>query len=169
MDYENEIVLPPDRIAVLIGKEGEVKKRIEQETGARVIVDSRKGVARVVRGEETDPLLGVKAIEIVKAIAIGFPPEKAFKLLSPSMYLEIVDLEEVSSDLRRVKSQVIGTQGKARKAIERHTRTDVVVHDKYVGILGDIEGVRIAKEAVLRLAEGSPHSAVYRFLERHKR
>ncbi len=169
MDYENEVILPKDRIGVLIGKEGEVKKRIEEETGTKIIVDAKKGVARVIRTDETDPFLGIKAIEIVRAIALGFPPEKAFKLLSPSMYLEVVDLEEISSDLRRVKSRVIGTQGKARKTIERHTRTDVVIQDKYVGILGDIEGVRIAKEAVLRLAEGSPHSAVYRFLERNKR
>ncbi len=171
MEYENEITLPKHRIAVLIGHKGETKQRIENETGVKIKVNSRTGTAVITRTDKTDPLLGIKAIDIIRAIACGFSPEKAFKLLSPNRYLEVVDLEEHSStrDLHRIKSRIIGTDGKVRKGIENSTGTCISVSEKTVGIIGDAEGVRTAKEAVLKLVEGASHSSVFRFLEKHKR
>jgi len=168
MNYENQITLPKERIAVLIGKSGETKKQIENETGTNLTIDSKTGTVTITRTEETDSLLGIKALDIVKAVACGFAPEKAFKLLGHNTYIDFVDLED-TKDLHRVKSRVIGTDGKARKYIEQTTKTKVSIGEKTIGILGDPEGIAIAKEAILKLVEGSPHSNVFRYLEKNKR
>ena len=41
-EFEYAIKIPKERVAVLIGKAGEVKKKIMQETGIEVDVDSKR-------------------------------------------------------------------------------------------------------------------------------
>ena len=57
-------------------------------------------------------------------------------------------------------------RGRAKKYIEETTKTNMVVYGKTVGIIGKMEDVAIAKEAVTRLASGQEHSTVMRFLQR---
>ncbi len=168
VDYIN---IPKERIAVLLGKKGVTKRRIQKECGVKITVDSESGEVQVVRKTDVeDPLLSLKAMEIVRAIARGFSPQKAFKLLLPNIYIEIIELPELVSDkhLPRVRGRIIGEGGKSREYISRLTSTDIVIYGKTVGIIGDEEAVNIAKEAIIKLIEGSPHPTVFRFVERHK-
>jgi ribosomal RNA assembly protein len=165
--------VPQDRIAALIGKRGETRRKIERETGVKVEIDSETGEVSVIRFPDKDAVLGLKAVDIIKAIARGFTPQKAFKLLSDNIYLEIIDLSEAVGDsprtMKRVRSRIIGTDGKARKYISRLASVDIVVYGKTVGILGDADGINLAKDAILKIVEGLPHSAVFRSLESRSR
>ena len=42
-EYRYELKIPKDRIAVLIGKNGEVKREIEELTESRIEIDSKEG------------------------------------------------------------------------------------------------------------------------------
>jgi len=163
--------VPLDRIGVLIGEKGKVKLEIMRATRTRINVDSSSGMV-IIEPEAPDvpPYMVLKAQEVVKAIAYGFPPEKALRLLDEDQTLVVIDLKQYVGDspnhLQRVKGRIIGEKGKARKTIEEMTGTYISVYDTYVAIIGDYESAQAAKEAIEMLIQGRQHSTVYRFLER---
>jgi|Deesub1362B_J571_1020462.scaffolds.fasta_scaffold00052_117 ribosomal RNA assembly protein len=165
-----EIKVPEERVGVLIGKEGEIKKRIEEATGCKISVNSRTGVVRIERGEDAIGFL--KAQDVIKAIASGFSPEVAFKLLEGDfIILEVINLADYVSPsaLQRIKGRIIGKEGKMRKSIEETLNVFVTVGDKTVAIIGDVESVSAAREAIMMLVDGAQHATVQKFMERKKR
>jgi len=86
---------------------------------------------------------------------------------------DFVDLRAVfgrsESDIRRVKSRIIGMNGKTRRTIEELTEADVVVYGHTVGLIGTFEQVDAARNAVQMLVEGSQHHSVYAFLQKKRR
>lgn len=167
--------LPPDRLPVLIGQNGEVKKKIEEALGVKIVVKNEELVAQVSLarpvGEGGDPVALLKARDVITAIACGFSPERAMRLIREGEMLSVIDLTEFlgkdPSNLTRVKARIIGTNGKTRKIIEETTSTYVTVYSDKVAIIGSTEDVRAAEEAVLMLVRGSPHSSVYKFLDNY--
>ena len=166
--------VPPERLGAVIGAAGRVKKEIMERTGTLITVDTENGVV-IVEGEseKTSPYNVMKAAEVIKAIAYGFPPEKAMRLLEEDQILVVVDLKQLVGDaqnhLRRVKARIIGEGGRARRTIEEMTGTDIVIGDYHVAIIGDYERAIAAKRAVEMLVEGRMHSTVYRHLDRELR
>jgi len=163
--------LPPERIGVLIGEGGKVKTEVMRRTRTRITVDSTTGMV-IIEPEAPDvtPFMVMKAQEFVKAIAYGFSPERAMRVLDEDQILVVIDLKQHVGDspnhLQRVKGRIIGEKGKARKTIEEMTGTYISVYDHYVAIIGDYETANIAKQAIEMLIQGRQHSTVYRFLER---
>lgn len=162
--------VPPDRLGAVIGEKGSVKREIMDRLGVRLTIDSENAMVIVEPEVEGVPPINVmKAAEIVKAIALGFPPEKAMRLAEEDQILVVVDLKNLVGDspnhLRRVKGRVIGERGRARKTLEEMTDTYIVVGNTHVAIIGDYERAMAAKRAVEMLVEGRMHSTVYRRLE----
>ncbi len=167
---EIEIRIPEDRIGVLIGKEGEIKKKIQEKTGCKIKINSSTGDVKIIRGDDAIGFL--KAKSVVEAIARGFNPEVAMKLLDDDFYVfESIDLSEYVSPkaLERVKGRIIGKEGKVRRMIEETLNVHVSVYDKFVSIIGAFENVAAAREAIMMLVEGAQHSTVQRFMERKRR
>jgi len=169
MQYEYIIKIPKDRIAVLIGKKGEVKNKIQEHTGTKIIIDSKEGEV-IIKGEDALKLYTTR--EIIKAIARGFNPEVSLTLLKQDNVLDIITLKDrarTKNDLKRIKGRIIGKEGKARKTIEALTETYISVYGKTVAIIGFAENVNIARRAIEALIRGSPHSKVYSFLEKERK
>ncbi|ABR55371.1 KH type 1 domain protein [Methanococcus vannielii SB] len=171
--YENvEVVkIPKERTGALIGTHGEVRKKIEADLGVELEIDSEGEVTIYSTEEQKDALALWKARDIVKAVGRGFSPEKALKLLSDEHSFETIDITEYASSdkaLQRLKGRIIGSSGKSRRYIEELTGTHVSVYGKTVSILGEIEPVQIAKDAIEMLLRGTSHSKMYKFLERHR-
>ncbi|MCE4609097.1 MAG: KH domain-containing protein [Desulfurococcales archaeon] len=165
------VKVPPERLGSVIGEKGSVKKQIMDATGTRISIDTENGM--VIIEPEVDgvpPINLMKAGEIIKAIAYGFPPEKAMRLLEEDQILVIVNLKDYVGDsqnhLTRVKARIIGEKGRARKTLEEMTGTYINVGDYIVAIIGDYERAMAAKKAIEMLVEGRMHSTVYRHLER---
>ena len=163
--------LPLDRIGVLIGHDGRVKEEIMKHTNTRITIDSKTGTVIIEPASpSTTALQLMKARDIVRAIAYGFSPERASRLLDEDQILIIIDLRQYVGDrpnhLQRVKGRIIGEEGKARRTIEEVTGTYISIYRDYVAIIGDYESANIAKEAIEMLVQGRQHSTVYRFLER---
>ncbi|BAI61604.1 conserved hypothetical protein [Methanocella paludicola SANAE] len=168
---QEHIKVPQDRIGAIIGVEGNIKKIIEEKTGATVDVDSESGT--VVIGTEADAFKALKAAEVIKAVARGFSPEKALKLLeNEDLVLDVIDLSNLTdspSDLKRLKGRIIGRNGKTREVIEQMSGARVSVYGKTISIIGDSEQLATVREALNMLIDGAPHGAVYGFLEKRRR
>ncbi len=163
--------LPLDRIGVLIGEHGRVKEEVMGRTNTRITVDSTTGTVIIEPASpNTTALQLMKARDIVRAIAYGFSPERAMRLLDEDQVLIVLDLRQYVGDkpnhLQRVKGRIIGEEGKARRNIEEVTGTYVSIYRDYIAIIGGYESANIAKEAIEMLIQGRQHSTVYRFLER---
>jgi len=167
--------IPKERVGVLIGPEGKTKKDIEEKLSVELQIDSETGGVTLMLTEKAgDPSLLFKAKDVVTAIGRGFSSEHAFRLIHvEEAILDIIDLRTVfgrsESDIRRIKGRIIGMNGKTRKIIEELTDTDVCVYGHTVSMIGNIEQVQAAREAIQMLIGGSLHSTVYRFLHRKRR
>lgn len=167
--------IPKERVGVLIGPEGKTKKHVEEKLNVELQIDSEAGDVTITMTEKTeDPSLLFKAKDLVTAIGRGFSPEHAFRLVrDEEALIDIIDLRSVfgksEADIKRVQGRIIGMNGKTRRIIEELTDTNVSVYGHTIGIIGTIEQVQIAREAVEMLVKGSMHGTVYRFLHRKRR
>lgn len=167
---EDFLHVPEDRIAVLIGKNGETKKLIEKQGNCRLKVDSETGEVRV---EAQDAVQLMKAISVVKAIARGFVPGKALNLFDDDYCLEIIKLRELigksEKAIENKKARVIGKQGKVRERIEELAECFVSVYGNTIGIIGKLESISAAKEGIEMLLQGAKIENLERFLLKEKK
>ncbi|MFP4567949.1 MAG: KH domain-containing protein [Candidatus Woesearchaeota archaeon] len=169
MDYSVEIKIPKERVAVLIGRNGETKRELEEYTSSKMDIDSREGDVKVTG---SDSLLMYAVKEVVRAIGRGFNPEIAKLLFKQDFVLEVIPLLDYvkhKGHFERIKGRVIGANGKSRETIENLTGTYISVYGKTVSILGRAEEVINSKRAVESLLLGSPHANVYKLLEKNRR
>jgi ribosomal RNA assembly protein len=167
--------IPKERVGVLIGPEGKTKKHIEEKLKVKLQIDSEAGDVSIALAENADdPSMLFKAKDLVTAIGRGFSPEHAFRLVrDEDAILDLIDLRSVfgksDADIKRVQGRIIGMNGKTRRIIEELTDTSLSVYGHTVGIIGTVEQVQIAREAIEMLVKGSMHGTVYRFLHRKRR
>jgi ribosomal RNA assembly protein len=166
--------IPRERVGVVIGKNGIIKDEIENLTKTEIIVDSEAGTVAISPTEETeDPLSVWKARYIVKAIGRGFNPEISVKLMGDETILEIINLPDYvgksKKAILRQKARIIGKEGRTKDIITDMTGVDISIYGKTVSIIGDMEQIHIAKEAVEMILNGVRHKTVYAFLERKTR
>ncbi|ASJ07146.1 KH domain-containing protein [Thermococcus pacificus] len=174
-EQEEFLRIPKERVAVVIGKKGQTKREIERRTKTKIEIDSETGEVFITSTEKTDDPLAVwKARDVVMAIGRGFSPERAFRLFNEGETLEVVNLTDIiigndKNALPRVRGRIIGRKGRTREIIEEMSGADVSVYGKTVAIIGNPLQVEVAKTAIEKLAKGSPHGVVYKYLERRKK
>lgn len=157
--------IPLERISVLIGEHGGVKRQIESKTKTKIEIED---TSVTVEGE---PIGEWMAKDMVLAIGRGFNPEIALRLLDENNALEIINLKDFANSenaIARLKGRIIGESGRAKRTIEEVTETSISVYGKSIGIIGAYDDVAAAKEAIGMLIRGAKHASVYRFLERSR-
>jgi len=164
------VTIPQNRIGALIGPSGRVKRRLEDLAGVEIDIHSGSGEVIIEsRPKMTDPFLVIKARDFVHAVGRGFNPQVAFALLDEEMYLEIINMKLIvgtnPNKLLRYRGRVIGKEGRTRKIIEETTGTRISVFGNTVGIIGPYERLKVARDAVHMILQGSKHGTVYAFLE----
>jgi ribosomal RNA assembly protein len=169
MSFEKLLRIPNDRIAVLIGKSGNVKSKIEQLCYVTLDIDGETGEVFIKTVGNVDRIQPFKAMEIVTAIGRGFSPEHAMSLLKGENALHVIDLRDFAgksnTNIERIKGRIIGEGGKARKNLENLTGTFISVYGKTVSIIGDTSKLRLVVDAISSISSGSMHGAVYTKLE----
>lgn len=167
--------IPKERVGALIGPEGRIKKSIEEKLSVELKIDGEAGDVNIVMAEKAiDPSMLFKAKDVVTAVGRGFSPEHAFRLIrDEEAVLDILDLRTVfgksEADIKRIKGRIIGMNGKTRRIVEELTDTNVAVYGHTVCIIGTMEEVQVAREAIEMLIKGLMHATVYRFLHRKRR
>ena len=143
MPETDYLKIPQNRVGALIGSNGNVKKSIEKATGTILDIDSDEGTVYITPREDMEDPLGVwNANHIVKAVARGFNPEVALKL--------------------------VRKDGKTREIIMEMAEVDMAVYGKTVSLIGEMDNILVAKEAIEMILNGSRHKSVYGFLEHKK-
>jgi ribosomal RNA assembly protein len=167
--------IPKERVGVLIGPEGKVKRDIEERLQVKLGIESEAGGVEITLDEKaTDPSILLRAKDVVTAIGRGFSPDEAFRLIrNEDTIFDFIDLRMIfgrsESDITRVKSRIIGMNGKTRRTIEELTEADVVIYGHTVGIIGTFEQADAARTAVQMIIQGSEHHTVYAYLQKKRR
>jgi ribosomal RNA assembly protein len=165
--------IPMERVAILIGHNGETKKEIETKSGVKLEIDSKLGEVVIDDHKVEDPLIVIKVENIVKAIARGFSPQNAYRLFDDESDFFIFDLYDYvgkkPSHIRRLKSRIIGREGKTKRVLEELTDSKISIYGHTISIISDMMKMNILKKSVDMLLTGSKHATVYRFVETHIR
>lgn len=161
--------IPIERVGVLIGHNGETKKYLEERSGLKINIDSKSGDVVIDDHELDDPLIVLKMENIIKAIGRGFSPDKAMILLDDEADFFVFNLHDYvgkkESHVKRLKSRVIGKEGKTKKVLEGLTDAKISVYGHTVSVISDIIKMNILKKSIDMLLSGSKHATVYRFIE----
>lgn len=174
MEQKTYVKIPLDRVGVLIGPEGKAKARIERSLGVDLEIESEAGnVTITLSPGQDDVSVLFTAANIVKAVGRGFSPQRAMRLSEEDWDLSILDLEEYVGTSRsaqeRVKGRIIGKAGRSREIIEELTETQISVYGGTVAIIGHVEALPAAMEAVGMLIRGSFHKTVWNYLYAYRR
>ena len=134
-NMESTLKIPKKRIAIIIGKGGETKRMLLEKGGCKSIsIDSENGDVTITWGlpGTFDPLMMMKLPDVIKAIGRGMNPKKAISLLNDDMLFELIELKSFvgkkANQQRRMRSRIIGSEGKIRKRIEALTNCEITVY-----------------------------------------
>ncbi|HUK84280.1 MAG TPA: KH domain-containing protein [Candidatus Acidoferrum sp.] len=167
------VKIPKERVGILIGPEGKVKRYIEEKLQVKLDIDTEGSVTITLLENSPDPSMLLKAKDVVTAIGRGFPPEVAYRLIrNEDDIFDLIDLRVIfgrsESDIKRIKGRIIGAEGKTRKLIEELTEADVVVYGHTVGIIGSFEESDAARNAVQMIIDGCEHHTMYNYLQKKR-
>ena len=167
--------IPLNRIGPVIGVKGVNREKIEKDTLTKIIIDSDTGEVEVRPNKDLkDPIMLIKASNIVKAIGRGFSHQIALKLVSDDFFLEVIRLKSYikgnsRSQYQRIKGRIIGKKGITKKTIEELTSINLVVSGNTVSLIGTYEDLEIGRDAVTKIITGSPIESVLGLLEQQKK
>ena len=165
--------VPKNRIAVLIGKGGQTRKMLEEASGAKLDIDSKTGEVMAEWEEEPDPVLRMKMPDVVLAICRGLAPSRAVQLIQDDIFLRMYDIREwvgrQPNQTRRMRSRLIGRNGRIRSLIEEISNCEMAIHGSTVLVIGDQDGVALAAPAIEGILRGSEHSTVLHGLEQDRK
>ena len=162
--------IPKERVGILIGSNGETKKMIEKFSKTTLEIDSVEGEVAIVEHKTSNPVLILIVENVIKAIGRGFSPEQAIRLFNEDMDFFIFNLHDYVSKKRthiiRIKSRIIGTDGKTKRTIENVTGANLSIYGHTVAIITDFESMDITTKAIDMILSGSKHAKVYTHVER---
>ncbi len=127
-----------------------------------------------VEFESDDAFVELKAKDVLTALGIGgVNYREALRLFSEEYILKIVDLSDITNDrerdIHRIMARIIGTDGKTKLIIEQITEVSMTIKDDKIYVIGTLEGVHLASEAIESIVRGAEHRKVYRLLEAGRR
>lgn len=163
--------IPQERIGVLIGKNGEVKKKIEEKINVRIQVQQEGAVKVEYNSEEPEAYFRLR--RIADAISSGFSGEDALRLLDDNIVLKIIDLRDFAGEssprMKIIKGRIIGRSGRVWKKIEKLSGAKLALYKHTVGIIGEEESCEITFKTILKILGGAQFSTAFKYLERKRK
>lgn len=174
MSQRTYLKIPEDRVGALIGPKGKAKRRIEDFFGVEMTIESESGSVEIaLKPGQRDVSTIFTVQNIVKAVGRGFSPTRAEVLAKEDYDLNVIDLMDYVGDsknaIARVKGRIIGKAGRSRALLEELTETEISVYGHTVAIIGNVEALGVAREAVMMLIRGRFHKTVWNFLYAYRR
>lgn len=107
-----------------------------------------------------------RSICFLQAVMYGFKIEDALAIMKyRDIFIETFELHEIrklkSSHLSRAIGRIIGRDGRTKQSIENFSRCRFVLNDQRVVVLGCPDNIKIAKDAIGRLVQGSEPTSIF--------
>ena len=159
---------------MLIGKGGETRRMLEEASGATIEIDSKSGEVMADWGEsEADPVIRMKMPDVIVAIGRGLAPKRAVQLIEDEVFLKMYDIRDwvgrQPNQTRRMRSRLIGRNGRIRTLIEEISNCEMAIYGSTVLVIGDEDGLALANPAIEGILRGSEHSTVLHGLEQDRK
>jgi RNA-binding protein PNO1 len=139
--------------------------------GLQVRVNPKRRAVELKTSEHTIDTGAIqKGADFVKAFLLGFDVNDAIALLRlDDLYIDSFEVKDVKTlhgdHLARAIGRIAGEGGKVKFTIENASRTRIVLADTHIHILGSVQNIKIARDAVVSLILGSPPGKVYAHLK----
>lgn len=144
--------------------------KITNNTDTSIELNKTDGILEI---EHPDSVMEMDIARVFEAICMGFDLETAKQLMDDTlMRFEVIDIKTHTrneKEFRRQKARIIGENGKAKRVVSDLTEASIQVNGNEVGIIGETSDSIKAREAIMKIIRGSPHSSVYNELEKYKR
>lgn len=118
-----------------------------------------------------DPMNEFLAVKAIDALNMGLPLENVISLKDEDFAFEKIPIKSITkrTNIREVRGRLIGVNRSSLDMIENISDCALCVHDSTVGIIGRLEKLEDARQAIKSLIQGSKHTSVYSKLERRKK
>lgn len=144
-----------------------------KEKGLNIKLDNEN---LTIEFHSNNPFIELKGKDVLNAFCLSegsIDVRRVLSLFSEDTYLRIIDLGEIYNDnektIKRILGRVIGANGKTKLIIEEITESSVTIYKDKIFIIGFIEEIHLAYEAIDILMSGATHKKVYTFLEKGRR
>ncbi len=138
------------------------KKRLEEILGIKI---TNRGKEISIKGEAENEYAAEKAID---ALNFGFPFSVAILIKKEDLIFEIINIKDYTKrkDLDRIRSRIIGKNGKTLKTLNQLTDCYFELKDNEVGIIGAPENIKDGQKSIISLIRGAKQSNVYGSVKR---
>lgn len=161
------VKVPDDRTSSDYKK---ILSRLSEETKATINVREEDQNIEI---HHKDSIKELDISKVLKAVGLGFSYNQAMKIFRNELVrFEMINLKKRTrnyKEFKRQKGRIIGENGKSKRVMSELTDAKIQVHRDKVGIIGETNDAIKAREAVMKILEGSPHSHVYSSLEKYQR
>ena len=140
------------------------KKKLEKELNVKI---TNRGKEFFIDGNPENEYTAEKVID---ALNFDFPFDIIMLIKSENFSFEILNIKDYTKrhDLERIRARIIGKGGKTLKTLSNLTKCYLELKDNNIGIIGDVEYIKKAEEAVVAIIKGAKQSNVYSFLEKNQ-
>ncbi|RSH81039.1 pre-rRNA-processing protein pno1 [Apiotrichum porosum] len=165
------VPIPPHRMTPLKREWVNLYTPMVEMLGLQVRMNvKRRAVEIKSSGHTVDSGAVQKGADFVKAFALGFDVNDAIALLRlDDLYLDSFEVKDVKTlhgdHMSRAIGRIAGEGGKVKFTIENASRTRIVLAETQIHILGSVQNIKIARDAIVSLILGSPPGKVYAHLK----
>ncbi|MCA9487855.1 MAG: hypothetical protein KC516_02745 [Nanoarchaeota archaeon] len=140
------------------------KKKLEKTLEVKI---SNRGKEVYLEGNAENEYLAEKVID---AINLGFEIEDALSIKKEEKDFEIMNIKDYTKNkkLERIKSRLIGKEGKVLSTLRNLSEAHIQVHENQVGIISDPEILETLTQAIIQIIQGAKQSHAYAFLEKNR-
>jgi len=141
------------------------KKRLEEKLKVKI---SNRGKEVTIQGKPENEYTAEKVID---AINLGFSIPTALLIKTEHDYtFEIINIKDHTrrKDMELVRGRIIGKDGSTLKTMSDLSQCYFEINENKVGIIGDVEFIKRAQEALIMLIKGAKQGNIYGFLERNR-
>jgi len=141
------------------------KKKIESKLNIRIKID---GSNIEISGDELGIYIAEKVIE---ALEKNFPVHIALLLSEENYMLENLQIKNITNrkNLVTIRARIIGKEGKTIKLMSELSACYITLNDNVVSIIGSVEKIKEAENAIKGLILGSKQDNVYKYLEKSRK
>ncbi|MCL4365550.1 MAG: hypothetical protein M1569_00825 [Candidatus Marsarchaeota archaeon] len=159
-----EHLLIPEKRAALLDQK--LLKKLSARLNCRIALEGNDVSI------DGDPFSEYNAKNVIQAFGRGFETEKCYKLLNDDIFFQTINIKDIfrsREQLARVKSRVIGSEGRAKEYIESISGADIAVFGGTVSAIGRADELKVAEAGIRILIGGGAHKSAYRAMELEKR